>query len=176
MTTIETSRLTLRRFEPTDIPDYSRIRGLAEAVRHLPGGEASTAHADEIAEQAVNRFIHHWEEHGFGPWAVCDKETGNLLGHCGLQQIDESGAAEIVILLDPSCWNKGLGSEILCSTLDYGFSVLGMDTLVAFVHPNNEHAQQLLEKVGMEAANELVASRGQRRKRYTLERETYVLE
>ena len=48
------------------------------------------------------QLISHWEQYGFGVWLLVNRNTGELLGHCGLRKIDETGEIEIMYLLDPN--------------------------------------------------------------------------
>jgi RimJ/RimL family protein N-acetyltransferase len=49
-------------------------------MRHM--GREPFSH--EEAEAALERYLHHWDEHGFGLWAAEDKQTGDLIGCVGL--------------------------------------------------------------------------------------------
>ena len=54
------------------------------------------------------QLISHWEQYGFGVWLLVNRNTGELLGHCGLRKIDETGEIEIMYLLDPEYWEMDM--------------------------------------------------------------------
>ena len=60
----------------------------------------------------VEKFVNHWNQYGFGVWAILDNVTKKIIGHCGLRYIDEKEEdIEIMYLLDPECWGKGYATE-----------------------------------------------------------------
>ncbi|MEZ4592214.1 MAG: GNAT family protein [Chloroflexota bacterium] len=54
----------------------------------------------------IGRLLTHWQEHGYGLWAVEQRSTGTLLGRCGLQRITETDEVEIDFILDPASWGQ----------------------------------------------------------------------
>ena len=65
---LETERLTLRRFTLHDVDDlFRQVYSDPETTRYLPGGKPRSR---EQTRQTVQRFIEHWEQHGFGGMAV----------------------------------------------------------------------------------------------------------
>ncbi|WP_135468356.1 GNAT family N-acetyltransferase [Crenalkalicoccus roseus] len=145
-----TARLRLRPFRPEDAPAYAAIRARPEVVRFLPGGEALAARAAEDAPRLVARFAAQWEAVGYGPWAVEERETGRLLGHCGLRLLPElGGETEILYLLDSTVWGRGLASEGAAAARDYGLGRLGLTRLVAYALPENAASVRVLRRIGM---------------------------
>lgn len=149
MTTIQTPRLLLRPFTPGDVPAYERIRAKPEVVRYLPGGVASAANAAAVASGVINHFIEHWQARGFGPWAVMERETGGLLGHCGLHHVPELDAVEVLYMLDAPAWGRGFATEGASASVQYGFSVLALDRIVALAMPENLASRRVMEKIGL---------------------------
>lgn len=147
--TLETARLMLRPFEPSDIADYACIRAKPEVARYLPGGEAEAANANEVALRTIEHFIDEWHERGFGPWAVITKESQNLLGHCGLRYLPEFDAVEVLYALDDSAWGKGLATEAAIASLNFGFSQLNLERIIALALPENIASRRVMEKIGL---------------------------
>ena len=84
MTELETSRLLLRRWRDEDLDAYARICADPEVMRHLP----ATLSRRERAEQMAG-FVRHWEEHGYGLWAVEERASGGFIGFVGLMYHDD---------------------------------------------------------------------------------------
>ena len=76
---LETKRLLLREMNPDDDQALFLVFGDLETMRHYPyifDGQ----HVRDLIERNRNRY----EEKGFGLWAVCLKDTGEVIGDCGL--------------------------------------------------------------------------------------------
>ena len=113
MTTLTAPRLILRPFEPADIPAYAAIRAKPHVVQYLSGGAAGVDRALEVARERIPAFEALWQEPGgYGPWAVVERASGLLIGHCGLRVWDAlGGATELLYMLDDTAWGKGYATE-----------------------------------------------------------------
>ena len=90
--TIETERLLLREYRQDDFDAIYEILSDAETMSHYP------APFDEERVRGWIRWnLDNYEKYGFGLWAVILKETGELIGDCGLtiQNIDGEQLPEI---------------------------------------------------------------------------------
>jgi ribosomal-protein-alanine N-acetyltransferase len=155
---VETPRLRLRPFAPADIPAYAAIRAKPEVLRFLPGGEARAATAKADAARLGPLFAAQWEEVGYGPWAVEERATGALLGHCGLRRPPEfGGETEILYMLDSAAWGRGLATEGAAAARDHGLGALGLPRLVALALPENRASIRVMEKIGMRPDGEFTA-------------------
>jgi len=144
MTEIETARLHLRRFTPGDLDDLYPIFSDPEVLTYMKTGEpASRAET----EYALSSIIKHWEQHGFGRWAVVSKETGKLIGYGGLRNLD--GTPELVYLLARDHWGRGLATEIARASLKWGFEERHFERIVAVTRPGHFASRRIMEKVGM---------------------------
>lgn len=145
MPEIETSRLALRMFKPDDLDDLSRIYADADVMRYLSG------HALTREETAgwLHYFISGWEKYGFGWWAVVLKESGELIGHCGLQFIHVTPEVEVTYGLARAYWRMGLASEAARACLRYGFEELMLKRIYALAEPGNIGSHRVMERVGM---------------------------
>lgn len=85
-------------------------------------------------------------------WAIAFKETPELLiGTCGFHNFSkENNRAEIGYELSPEVWGKGLMTEAIRSLIAYGFEVLDLHRIEAFIDPLNHASRTLLHKNGME--------------------------
>nr|WP_281171849.1 GNAT family N-acetyltransferase [Aliagarivorans taiwanensis] len=54
-----------------------------------------------------------YSSHGVGPWALVEKETGELIGFCGVGPELIAGVEEINLgyRLAQKFWNRGLATE-----------------------------------------------------------------
>ena len=148
--TLETDRLILRPFAPSDEAAYRAIRAKPEVVRFLAGGEAAAGQADETAAVIVSWLSDVWAEPPhYGPWAVVEKASGALIGHLGLRYLpDEGGVTELLYMLDNAHWGKGYATEGGRAALQFGFDTLGLDEIAGFVLPENAASIAVLDRLG----------------------------
>ena len=94
-------------------------------------------------------FGAHWEEHGFGTWAVEELESGRLVGRIGLQYHRLwPHEPELGWKLDPSVWGRGYATEGGAAGLRHAFETLGCDRVVSVIHPRNEPSIRVAERLG----------------------------
>ena len=133
---LTTARLLLRGFTEADAPAYADIRLHRKVVVWLPRPpESETPLA--TAERTVRHFCETWAQHGVGPWAVCDRENGRLLGHCGLRYLEDFNGVEALWTLDPTCWGRGYAREAAAESLRFGFEDAGLEKIFAITMPTN---------------------------------------
>jgi RimJ/RimL family protein N-acetyltransferase len=87
-----------------------------------------------------------------GEWfqfAVELKETGQLIGDCGLKTEEDGRQAEIGFTLSREHQGKGYAAEAVSRLLDYAFGDLNLHRVVAIADQENEPSVALLERLGM---------------------------
>ena len=78
---ITTERLKLRAFTEQDVDPLFDILQQPDILRYYPRAEPPPR---EAAARLVARQLAHWEEHGYGWWAVEARDEPRLLGWAGL--------------------------------------------------------------------------------------------
>src|SRR5262245_42265928 len=109
---IETHRLRLRMFRPSDVDDLASLFADPDVMRFVEDGKPKDR---TVAENAINGIIAHWQRHGFGRWAVEDKATGEFLGFGGLRSL--FGTPEVVYHFAQRHWGKGYAMEMARASL-----------------------------------------------------------
>jgi ribosomal-protein-alanine N-acetyltransferase len=143
---IETSRLHLRQFEADDIDAYAAIMGDYGVGKGFPKG---TGYTREESKKSLDNIVNHWDKHGFGIWAIADKQTDALLGRCGLNLITETSEVEVDFVIAPKYWRNGFATEAAKAALIYGFETLDLDRIIALSKPENTASRKVMEKIGM---------------------------
>jgi len=92
MIVLETQRLILRQYEDEDITPLHHIFSDPETMRFYPA-----PFSIEQTQDWIKRNQDRYRNDGYGLWAVCLKETNELIGDCGLvkQKINDSIEVEI---------------------------------------------------------------------------------
>lgn len=149
MTVLHTSRLTLRPFTEDDAPAHAALYADSDVTRFLPGGPFSPDAVAARSARSRARFTEHWAEHGWGVWAVIDRATGDLIGHCGLNHMPESTDIEVLYALARSAWGRGLATEAAEAALAHGFGPLRLPRIIAVTKPENSASRRVMERLGM---------------------------
>ena len=97
----------------------------------------------------LERYYQTW---GFGPYAMVETHSGNIIGYCGLFFFpDINGQAEVEIgyRLARSAWGQGYATEAASAVRGYAFTSLGIRRLIALIDPANVASIRVAEKIGM---------------------------
>lgn len=143
---VETNRLLLRPFTADDLDDYTQlIFADAKVMRYLPQRDLPP---HERAERTITVFTERWAEYRFGVWAVTDKVTGELMGHCGLGPVLEAGEIEVLYALGQAYWGRGFATEAAYASVRFGFEKANLARLIALAVPENIASRRVMEHLG----------------------------
>ncbi len=141
-----TARLRLRRWRDEDLEPLARLNSDAVFVRYLTGRPATRAES----EQQLARFRRHWDEHGFGLWAVDERESGRFVGRIGLQYHRLwPHDPEVGWGLEPDVWGRGYATEGGAAALRCAFETLGCPRVVSIVRADNVRSLRVMERLGL---------------------------
>jgi ribosomal-protein-alanine N-acetyltransferase len=143
---IVTDRLVLRPFNVEDIEPMHRILGGEGVLCYFPKSDPPSR---EWVREMILGQEKHWEQRGYGLWAVEDPSTGELMGRSGLQYLPRTAEVEVDFILGRAHWGQGFATEAGRASLRYGFEEIGLERVVGIVHPENAASRRVLEKLGM---------------------------
>lgn len=139
---LRTARLLLRPWRDEDDAAFDRLSTdpvVMEYLVSLPGWPA--------------RKRAHWEEYGFGQWVVEIPGEASFIGIVGLETVSYEAhftpAVEVAWRLARAYWGQGYASEAARVALDYGFTQLGLEEIVALTVPANWRSRRVMERLGM---------------------------
>jgi [ribosomal protein S5]-alanine N-acetyltransferase len=144
--TLITSRLVLRPWQPADANTLLQILQQKDILQYFPPSSPATL---EKMEKYIEFHHAHWQEHGYGHWAVVTRLEEQVIGWCGLEYLTDTRETEIAYLFSRQFWGKGLGSEAARAALDFGLYSTALESIIGLVHPENIASQRILEKLGM---------------------------
>lgn len=82
-------------------------------------------------------------------WAICEKEDQKMIGSICFWNFSKNlKTGEIGYSLHPESQQKGIMNEAMRAVIEFGFSVLNFDRIVAYTHHKNIGSLQLLKKNG----------------------------
>ena len=82
-------------------------------------------------------------------WIVEVRDSGALIGHCGLQRLEQGDEVEVGYYLGRAGWGNGYATEAAAAALAYGFDRCALSRVVAVVRHDNTASQNVLRKLGM---------------------------
>ncbi len=148
---LTTPRLVLRRWRADDAAPMAAINTDPEVMRMLNRPVDAQA-----AAGFVDRARSHWEEHGFGWWAVEGRELDfrdELIGFVGVAYptfLPELAARpELGWRLAPRAWGRGLATEAARAAAEDAFTRLELPQLISIIHPRNARSRRVASKLGM---------------------------
>ena len=150
---IETDRLVLRRLVRDDFEALCEIMQDGETMYAYEG-----PFSDEEVREWLDRRIMQYEKWGFSLWAVILKDSGRLIGQCGLtmQLWKDREALEIGYLFNREYWHRGYAAEAARACRDYAFEVLEADEVCSIIRDGNEPSIAVALRNGMSPEDSLV--------------------
>ena len=126
---------------------HERIFSDAQVMRFVFGGVPLTAR--QTSEFFASALDH--DATGLKLGVLVEKDSSEVAGFSGLIECSALNEKdyEIGFVLARSFWGKGYATEIGRGQLDYGFSKVGCDRLLAQVAPANTRSINVLKKIGM---------------------------
>lgn len=143
---LETQRLGLREMNISDIDSLSLILQ-DERVMYAYNG----AFNEEETNAWMQKQLQRYNDFGFGLWAIVLKESGEMIGQCGItmQEYNDMMVPEVGYLLAYKHWHKGYAIEAATACRDYGFNTLHFDAIYSIIRDNNIASQKVAIKNGM---------------------------
>jgi [ribosomal protein S5]-alanine N-acetyltransferase len=104
----------------------------------------------------VNRNLDHQNQYGYGLFSVIHKDSGVLIGDCGLEVMEVEGqtAAELGYDFRSDYWHQGYATEAARAVRDYAFGTLKLEQLISLIRAGNEPSRRVAERVGMKLLSE----------------------
>ena len=147
----ETQRLILREMRDDDFDALHAIFADPVTMQHYPAPFDA-----EKTRSWILRNQTRYAELGFGLWAVVLKETGEVIGDCGLtmQSIHGQILPEIGYHIHRDHQRRGYASEAARACRDYAFERLEMEAVYSYMKYTNQASSGVAIKGGMSFVEE----------------------
>ena len=142
-TILETERLILREMTPQDVGPLAEVLCDPEAMRYYPA-----PFTREKVGDWVSRSMDRCATLGFGLWAVVLKETGEVIGDCGLlvQQVLGREELEVGYHIVPRYQGRGFATEAARACVAWGFAHTSFDRVISLINVENAPSRSVAEK------------------------------
>ena len=142
----ETERLYLREMTQSDYHSLCKILQDADVMYAYEG-----AFNDSEVQEWLDKQQQRYKDDGFGLWAVLLKESGEMIGQCGLTMQDYNGGQvlEVGYLFRKEFWHNGYASEAAIACKQYAFEKLNADEVFSIIRDTNLPSQNVAKRNGM---------------------------
>ncbi len=143
---LETERLLLREITADDLPVLRAILTDEKVMEAYNG-----AFSEEEVLSWLDRTLARYQKDGYALWAVILKETGRMIGQCGLTNQEPLGETllEVGYLFLKEYWHQGFATEAAEACKEYAFKTLGANELYAIIRCTNRGSIGVAERLGM---------------------------
>jgi RimJ/RimL family protein N-acetyltransferase len=146
--TLTSERLRLRRWQDDDRPAFAALNADARVMEYFRS-RLNRAESDAMFD-AIQR---HFQEQGFGLWALEIPGVSSLAGFAGLAvprfAAHFTPCVEIGWRLAFEHWGQGYATEAARLALAYGFQTLMLREIVSFTAAVNHRSRAVMERLGM---------------------------
>ena len=167
MVKIKTGRLFLREMVESDFEALRRVLGDRDIMGHYP-----YEFDDERIRSWVARNRERYSIFGFGLWAVCRKDTGEMIGDCGLtmQIIDGQIRPEIGYHIRADHQRQGFAAEAARAVRDWTWKNTPFRAVYSYMKAENIPSIRTAMAYGCEYAGEFRDEEGELTKAFVLRR------
>jgi RimJ/RimL family protein N-acetyltransferase len=145
---LRTERLRLRRWLAADHEPFAALNADPRVMEHFPA-----LLSGEETDARIALIEAHFEQHGFGLWAVEIPAVTPFAGFVGLSvprfEAHFTPCLEIGWRLAAEHWGRGYATEAARAVLTFGFETLTAGEIVSFTVPDNLRSRRVMEKIGM---------------------------
>lgn len=155
----ESERVFLRPYTQADFVQLHRILSNKETMVAWGNGFSK-----KESEEWLEKQLAHYQQCGFGIWAIVEKQSGKIIGNAGLNHTEISlkgktqEVVEISYLLHRDFWGKGYGSEAARICAKYGFETLGLEEVYCLIKEDNLSSLKVAKKLSMQKVGEYLKS------------------
>ena len=134
MIIIETNRLFLREMTIDDFNNLYKVLNDSDIMKHYP-----YTFDDKRVQGWINKNIERYKTLGFGLWAVCLKENGEMIGDCGLtlQNINHNILPEIGYHIRKDYQRHGYAKEAAIAVRDWAFKNTTFNYIFSYMNAEN---------------------------------------
>lgn len=142
---LETERLFLREMTLEDVDTLALVLSDPESMRFYPH-----PFSHEEVEDWIKWNLDNYQKYGFGLWGVCLKESGEMIGDCGItmQQVEDDLFPEIGYHLRKEFRGKGYAIEAAKACGEFA-KARGMKKIISYMKSDNLPSRHVAERNGM---------------------------
>ncbi|ERJ58697.1 GNAT family N-acetyltransferase [Sphingobacterium paucimobilis] len=149
---LQTERLSLRPFRKEDGKAMYELNDDPEVLQYTGDVQFENVAATEVFLEGYNQYV----AYGVGRMIVTLKETGEILGWCGLKYHPDTNEYDIGYRFYKKHWGKGYATESAIAAMEDGFARLAVKQIVGRARVENTASIRVFDKLNMEFVEEFV--------------------
>ena len=148
---VETERLYLREMTDEDFHALYKVLADPNIMQHYP-----YTFDEKRVRNWIERNIERYRVFGFGLWAVCLKETDEMIGDCGLtmQLINGEIKPEIGYHISADKQRNGYAKEATIAVRDWTFNNTPFNVIYSYMKHTNEPSAKTAISYGCKQVDE----------------------
>ncbi|MGZ9585840.1 GNAT family N-acetyltransferase [Paenibacillus marinisediminis] len=146
---IETSRLVIRPFTETDLPQFEQLLHIPE----VPGWQMQLTDSEGFLRWHISNYIAMDIIHGIICFGIFDKISGKVLGAVGAGEHDDLHETEIFYNLLPTARGNGYAAEAARAITTWALANYDIPYIIGTASIDNIPSQKVLEACGYELIN-----------------------
>ena len=145
--TLTTNRLILRPFTPDDVGVMQTWASNRSNIRYMSFGPNTPEQSLNFINLTIKRAVE--EPRRAHDFAVVLRETGAVIGSCGINIDGSDAMAELGWVLHLDHHKKGYGTELAAELIRFGFEDLKLHRIFAPCAAVNYGSYRVMERSGM---------------------------
>ena len=142
---LKTERLTLRQLVTRDANEIFALRSDINVNKYLGRNSSKSIDDAQVFIQTINENI---QKNISIYWAITLNGTDKLIGTiCLFDFSNDNLKVEIGYELLPAFQGKGIMQEATSKVIDFGIQHIGLNSIEAYTHSENQSSTRLLEKL-----------------------------
>ena len=168
---LETERLTLREMTEQDYEALYWVLADSDIMQHYP-----YTFDESRVRGWIHKNIERYQSLGFGLWAVCLKESGEMIGDCGLtmQLINGQIKPEIGYHIRADKQRKGYAKEAAIAVRDWTFHHTPFNTVYSYMKYTNEPSAKTAISYGCKQVDEFSDEVNEMTKVFAITRDEWI--
>jgi len=143
---LKSERLVTRFLTEDDIIPWTSFCADEESIEFFPKLKLITP--QQASEQWIRKQMDRYSENRYGLQAILHKQTGELIGQCGLlaQEVGERKELEVGYHVFKKFWGQGYAPEAAKAFITYAFQHNIVDSVISIIDVKNIKSQKVAEK------------------------------
>lgn len=146
---LETERLIMREWRDDDLPAFAAMNADPEVMRYFPSLQTRSE-----SNGLVDRITEHFKEHGFGLWALEEKESQSFIGFTGFLaspiKFISNDEIEVGWRMARAFWRRGFALEAATACIEWFWTNTNRSRIISYTSKINEPSRLLMDKLGLE--------------------------
>ncbi len=144
---METKRCLIKPIHWDDFDSYVESSKDPEVVQYI--GDGKVISREEHYQKWLDRMAYMEQNPGFGSFTVFLKSTGEQMGSCNVNQLDDTDLKHLGYRIYKEYWGQGYATEVAAAARDHALGTMKLDLITAAVDIENTASQRVLDKIGM---------------------------